>query len=84
MREDFYNFIKNYVEENYSVEEIKNLEELENIIDEANKALIDNAFDIANEISNQIENEYTEKLKLKKEENEEATLMNKLRMGRLW
>ena len=64
MREDFYNFIKSYIEENYDIKEIKNAYELSDIIGEANNALIDNVVDIIiNETSHQVEEEYEKELK---------------------
>ena len=64
MREDFYNFIKNYIEENYDLKEIKNAYELSDIIGEANNVLIDNVVDIIiNETGRQVEEEYEKELK---------------------
>lgn len=61
MREDFYNFIKNYIEEKeYEITELKDEYDFEDIIGEARNALLDNIADIVEEICWQIKQEYEE------------------------
>ena len=61
MREDFYNFIKNYIEEKeYEITELKDEYDFEDIIGEARNALLDNIADIVEEICWQIKQAYEE------------------------
>lgn len=61
MREDFYNFIKNYIEEKeYEITELKDEYDFEDIIGEARNALLDNITDIVEEICWQIKQAYEE------------------------
>ncbi len=55
MREDFYNFMKNYIEKKYNIKEIKNDYEISDIIGEE----IDNAVDmLINQTRRQLLEEY--------------------------
>ena len=61
MREDFYNFIKNYIEEKeYEITELKDEYDFEDIIGEARNALLNNIADIVEEICWQIKQAYEE------------------------
>ena len=61
MREDFYNFIKNYIEEKeYEITELKDEYDFEDIIGEARNALLNNITDIVEEICWQIKQAYEE------------------------
>ena len=61
MREDFYNFIKNYIEEKeYEITELKDEYDFEDIIEEARNALLNNITDIVEEICWQIKQAYEE------------------------
>lgn len=61
MREDFYNFIKDYIEEKeYEITELKNEYVFEDIIEEAKNALLDNIADVVEEVCWQIEQAYEE------------------------
>ena len=61
MREDFYNFIKNYIEEKeYEITELKDEYDFEDIIGEARSALLNNITDIVEEICWQIKQAYEE------------------------
>lgn len=55
MREDFYNFMKNYIEKKYNIKEIKDNYEISDIIGEE----IDNAVDmLINQTRRQLLEEY--------------------------
>lgn len=61
MREDFYNFIKNYIEEKeYEITELKDEYDFEDIIGEARNALLNSITDIVEEICWQIKQAYEE------------------------